>query len=340
MFSAKLNLYKPFSRLITKNRLLTLDVIYKAQPFVDVVSSNQDTYNLDTIYKSQPFIGIPNNYIKRPSLIGINHPDVETWLNTLSLSGGTASSSTISALNTFCNSIDSAGLRRKFYRLNLFCGDNLNSCLVPLYVSSWWNEKVQGFSIDKNFNFSSSDYVETGANGGLLGNGSTKYLDTKLFPSQLPNLSNGGHLSVYAAGSFSSQVAIGVYDYTNPPFVTTHESELLVGATTTNSYINSTTAGISPSYASPVFIIGNRSSNTDITGYANGSAGLSATTLANNANPSFSFFVFARNLIGSPSLHFGQRLRSYSIGGALTSTDITNYNTIMQTFQTALNRNT
>ncbi|NBX97498.1 hypothetical protein EBQ81_01360 [bacterium] len=64
MFSAKINLYKPFSRLINKNKLLKLDIIYKAQPFVNVVSSNQNTYNLNTVYKAQPFVGIPNNYTK------------------------------------------------------------------------------------------------------------------------------------------------------------------------------------------------------------------------------------------------------------------------------------
>jgi hypothetical protein len=64
MFSAKINLYKPFSRLVNKNKLLTLDVVYKAQPFVNVVSSNQNTYNLDTTYKAQPFVATPNNYTK------------------------------------------------------------------------------------------------------------------------------------------------------------------------------------------------------------------------------------------------------------------------------------
>lgn len=64
MFSAKINLYKPFSRLVKKNQLLTLDVIYQGKPFVNVVSNNQNNYNLNTVYNAQPFVGTPNNYIK------------------------------------------------------------------------------------------------------------------------------------------------------------------------------------------------------------------------------------------------------------------------------------
>lgn len=64
MFSAKFNLLKTFSRLIKKQKLETLDIVYKGQPYCDVVSKNQNTYNLDTVYLGQPFIGTPNNYTK------------------------------------------------------------------------------------------------------------------------------------------------------------------------------------------------------------------------------------------------------------------------------------
>lgn len=57
MFSAKFNLLKPFSRLVKKQQLETLDYIYKAQPFCDIVSKNQETKNLDIVYKAQPYVG-------------------------------------------------------------------------------------------------------------------------------------------------------------------------------------------------------------------------------------------------------------------------------------------
>lgn len=64
MFSAKFNLFKQFSRLIKKQKLETLDIVYKGQPFCNVVSKTQNTYSLDVVYYGQPFIGTPNNYIK------------------------------------------------------------------------------------------------------------------------------------------------------------------------------------------------------------------------------------------------------------------------------------
>lgn len=57
MFSAKFNFLKASNRLFTKSQLQTLDIIYKAQPFCDVVSKNQETKNLDIIYKAQPYVG-------------------------------------------------------------------------------------------------------------------------------------------------------------------------------------------------------------------------------------------------------------------------------------------
>jgi hypothetical protein len=337
MFSTKINLYKPFSRLINKNKLLTLDVIYKAQPFVDVVSSNQNTYNLNTVYKAQPFIGTPNNYIRRPVLIGVNHPDVETWLNTLSLSGGTASSSTISALNTFCNSIDSAGLRRKFYRLNLFCGDNLNSCLVPLYVSSWWNEPVYGFSIDQNFNFSSSDYTETGIAGGLKGDGTSKGLRTGV----LQNLLTAGnrHLSAYeiakSSNTFDELLGSDNGISINPWRLTTWNTTDAMG------YVQ-TAAGhatISSSYSGGGGLWFGTGPATSSVLYRNGTLSASDTgrTTATPGTESVSVLCISRQ--GSLADFSAARLGAYSIGLSMSDSEILNFYNIMQTFQTALNRN-
>ena len=339
MFSAKINLYKPFSRLITKNKLLTLDVIYKAQPFVDVVSSNQNTYNLNTVYKARPFVGTPNNYIRQSAPIGVNHPDVETWLNTLSLSGGTASSSTISALNTFCNSIDSAGLRRKFYRLNLFCGDNLNSCLVPLYVGSWWNEPCIGFSIDQNFNFTSADYNETGANCGLQGNGSNKYLNTGLLSSILPisnrhlyveerTLPGNYHISIgirYAGDAIQQSRAFYVYrDPSNrTSFAFAESSNLLV-----NNHV-----------PCQLFCSNDAAGNGSV--YRNGSLAGSGTGYAvssSYANGTITVFggrqIYENNVTSITSA----RLSSYSLGISLNSTEINTFYNIINTFNSSMGR--
>lgn len=57
MFSAKLIFLKGSNRLFTKTQLQSMDIAYKAQPFINIASKTQQTTNLDVVTKSQPFYG-------------------------------------------------------------------------------------------------------------------------------------------------------------------------------------------------------------------------------------------------------------------------------------------
>jgi hypothetical protein len=57
MFNKRLNLLKGPNRLLTKTQLQSMDIVYKAQPFVQIVTNNQETRSMDVIYKAQPFLG-------------------------------------------------------------------------------------------------------------------------------------------------------------------------------------------------------------------------------------------------------------------------------------------
>lgn len=103
--------------------------------------------------------------------------EASDWLNRVSSNGGSVSDLTRYAMHWFCNQIDSNSLRNRFYRLNLFCGNNLNSVLVPLYRGQSLNGTQYGNSIDTNNGFGNSHYDPT---KGLTGNGSTTWLDTGL----------------------------------------------------------------------------------------------------------------------------------------------------------------
>jgi hypothetical protein len=62
------------------------------------------------------------------------HPDAASWAARVVANGGTVGTS-LAAVSKFCSAIASAGIRDHFYRLNLFCGSNLNAALVPLYLT-------------------------------------------------------------------------------------------------------------------------------------------------------------------------------------------------------------
>lgn len=57
MFNKRINLLKNPNRLPTKTQLQTMDYIYRGQPYVEVVSKDQETKNMDVIYQAQPYIG-------------------------------------------------------------------------------------------------------------------------------------------------------------------------------------------------------------------------------------------------------------------------------------------
>lgn len=117
----------------------------------------------------------------RPRASGI-HPEAAAWRAAVISNGGSPPlPTTMRAVDRFCRDIDAAGIRDKFYRLNLFAGTGLASCLVPLYRGQSRTGTQFGNTTDTNNGpFVSGDYVETGTTGGLKGNGTTKYLDTGL----------------------------------------------------------------------------------------------------------------------------------------------------------------
>jgi hypothetical protein len=127
------------------------------------------------------------------------HREARDWSNRVLSNGGRVSKDTLKAVSDFCYRIDAAGIREKFSRLNLICGDNLTAARVPLYRGLSFTGSQYGNSIDTNTNFVDGDYTERGSSGGLnAGGGGTKYLDTGV----LPNNNNGftginNHMSAY-----------------------------------------------------------------------------------------------------------------------------------------------
>lgn len=332
MFSIRQNFTQRSTRLPRKRNLLGMDTVYQAQPFVEVVGKNENTIGLDVVSRAQPFVAAYNNMTKTfpftPS--GPNHIDVQMW----QYLGGSASPSTISAMNTFCNSIDSAGLRNKFYRLNLFCGSNLTSCLIPLFISTSWLSPNYGFLTDTNYNFDSNDYTETGSSGGLLGNGSTKYLDTKLTLNEAGAI---GHVSCYHKGAMS----------------TASSNVLMRGADGTNTIGLDQSAGLIRGFWSPANIasfstnsgghyIITRRSPTDMVLYTSGSTTRGDSTVTTSVSfpvSPWSIYIFALNNVGVASAFCPTRIQGYSIGVSMTAGEASSFSTIMQTFQTSLGRN-
>jgi len=276
----------------------------------------------------------------------VSNADAQSWVNRVYANGGTVSSTTATAVNTFCNDIDAAGLRGRFYRLNLFCGTGLAACLVPLYRGPSLGGTQYGGTTDTNNGpFVSSDYNETGSSGGLNGNGSTKYLATGLNPYSAGLAETDFHTAGYFKDAINaSGVFIGCVNSNATKGVIFHPAYLTLGMYVRFGGLSNSGIENGSLSARNGFLLGVRRPGG--VGFRNGS-NINATSVTTgsqawaSASDSPALFVFARNdAQATPTpMPFAGRCQAYSIGNSVTDQQAADFHTAMQSFQTALSRN-
>ena len=267
------------------------------------------------------------------------HHEAIDWATRASSNGGTISTTTIRAVSEFCRAVDTAGIRDRFARLSLFAGGNLSGALVPLYCSFSYGGTLIGNATDTNVNFVSGDYAETGASGGLQGNGTTKYLNCGA--SILSQLSVGNaHLSVSGASLGSAMGGLNVIGAGESGF-----NGLAAIQTQTSSrhraLINGTpTAPVdSASAFSSGQIISSSVASNDLRIFLNGTqSGSTVSTSRSGSLTANAVFVFSYNNNGASSASIACRLQSYSIGLGLTAAQAAAFSAAVAAFNSSLGR--
>ena len=126
------------------------------------------------------------------------HPEATAWRKAVIANSGTVSATTMRAVSNFCTAISAAGIRSKFLRLNLVCGNNLAAARVPLYRGASATGTQYGSSADTSVGpLTGTDYSEA---TGLQGDGSSKALDCTITIGTLKTFGtdyDSVHLSVY-----------------------------------------------------------------------------------------------------------------------------------------------
>jgi hypothetical protein len=273
------------------------------------------------------------------------HPEAANWASRVRANGGSVSGSTLTAVSRFCASIGAAGIRDRFYRLNLFCGTGLNACLVPLYRGQSLGGTQYGGTTDANNGpFVSGDYAETGASGGLTGNGTSKYLDTELTYDAM-GVPSTNHIGVFkGAGTWNTNIEIiGARDADDFYYIQgraqvggDHKVHAFSGpgASGGSGILNATVSSATN------FLVASRNSSASFVLYQNAASVASTSSAVTIAGSNRPFLVFMRDTGTGPSFAgWTYRLLGYSFGLGMSAAQVSAYNSAMQALQTALSRN-
>lgn len=254
--------------------------------------------------------------------------------------GGSVSDVTMAAASTFCTDIDTAGIRDKFYRLNLFCGNQIAAALVPLYLAESRTASARGSGTDANNNFVAADFNSTGSSSGFTSNGTTKYLNTGLAANSLTANNSHFGLGLRAISDTSSyRTLIGAWNG-----LVSGARIAQVSARRADNNRNC----IFGDFSTAAHFFGDSVNGTNLTTgniiaawpamYRNGAASGTSATASADYGSAESIFVFALNNAGAVADYTSSRINWYSIGLTMTSTQASAFNTAIAAFNTTLSR--
>jgi hypothetical protein len=281
-----------------------------------------------------------NARLLRPTASGI-HPDAMEWRTRVLANGGTVDGVTMSAVSQFCRRIDAGGLRDRFYRLNLFCGDGLPAALVPLYRAESRTATARGNATDTNNGpFVSDDYNNTGSSSGLKGNGTSKFLNTGILANSLTanNTHLGFGLRATQTGSAAFRALAGAFNNSTNSFeVSVRRNDAVRGCIFTRFGTAGDTFGEQVQTSS--LAVGDIVAAWP-TFYRNGSASGTGATSSQNYPSAHAVHIFALNNGGTSSTinYTDARMNWYSIGLTMTAAQVLSFYNAIAAFNTALSR--
>lgn len=276
----------------------------------------------------------------RPKASGV-HPEAAGWRNRVIANGGTVSGSTLSAVSKFCRDIDAAGIRDRFYRLNLFCGNQLAAALVPLYRAESATASARGNTTDTNNGpFVAADFNNTGSSSGLKADGTTKFLNTGVPGNTLTgtNLHYGFGLRATQTGGASYRSLGGVYDGVFPGGYAFD-----VSARRNDASLHCTSGLLNPIRTFGESVISASLAVGDLvcaypSFYRNGTKTGTDATAGDAYTRSDAVYIFALNQAGTTVNRTDARLNWYSIGLTMTAAQAAAFTTAIQAFNATLSR--
>ncbi len=259
--------------------------------------------------------------------------EANTYLSAVVDAGGTGITSTVSAATrTLFTSLVSNGLYNKMTAMYPMLGGVSASAkfnaLNPVDTNGAYRLTFNG-----GWTFNASGATPNGSNGYaktyLTGNTINRYSQHMSFYSstqQTGNIQDMGCRSGSGGGGTYSELVICLTAF-GGNFRSYNINSIGLGNDTT---ANTGTTG---------YFVSSRETDTKSYMYKNGSLDQSGTTTT-NGTIAFDFFIGATNDNGSPLAYSSRRCSFASIGTGLTPAEITTLSTIINTWATAISRNT
>ena len=269
------------------------------------------------------------NYLKllRHIPAKLYNPETADYRDRVIAAGGTLSEASLDAVEKFVRDCKNNELWDKLLEVAPFAGSNLSAALVKLIHPAGVSGTIT------NVNFVSGDYAETGPNGGLLGDGATKYLNTGFnLASFLPDNS---HLSFYLREDVSASAnrsLLGGLSSTEQYWLgalTNTQRNVRLGQTATATQTANMTKG---------FYAGSRTGGSSLKLYKDGLVIATDSASVTHTKPSVSLYAFAFSSSGSASAYLPGRGSFYSIGHGLTEIETLLLHDAVRTLQRNLGR--
>lgn len=252
------------------------------------------------------------------------NPETWTYQANIIANSGTISSTSLAAVDAFVTACKTANLWSKILDCGVFVGNQLAAALTKLVTDS-------GSPYLTNENFVGGDYTETGVNGGLTPNGSSKYLKTGV----LANAAGVAALAFYNRGvvdNSAERTMIGTEVNSTDRFSLGHlaapEDVFSFNAQNIVANQNNQTG----------LYIADAIAGSDYRIFLNGNQLVSYENALTNPNIGTEFYVFAVNDAGTAAEFWSTIGSFYAICQALSAADAANLSAAVITLQLALNR--
>ncbi|MEW6303504.1 MAG: hypothetical protein AB1705_08545 [Verrucomicrobiota bacterium] len=257
------------------------------------------------------------------------HPDTKDWKRRVTANNGWASGHELACVDQLIRGIHNNGLRSKMLSVIPLVAGSIVAATTPIfkdYGSDPWNA-VNFVQADLSIN-------------GLVGDGSTKYLNTGLVPSTAFASDNDGGITLYNTLADNAATADAVVSEGGGLIM-----GLLVsydpGDAYWDCYDGSGGGRITASNASWTgYLSGNRVSATDTKLYRANSTTAHAqlATGASNAGarPGDNVFVFCQNTLGWPVAHCVRRFSFVAFHKGLTSAESALFYQVIQSYRQKL----